>query len=307
MSADPPGRGWCAAWPVATTPPTRVGGVENQWPDPPAVVTLAPVNIENVPDSGRRMSFDAAAEVYQRGRPPYPAAVFELLADRCGLGPGVRVLEVGAGSGQATGPLLAAGARVVAVEPGRNLAAILAAEHGCERLEVVVADFEAVELARGFDVAVAAMSLHWLDPVVSTRRLGELVRPGGRLAFWWTEFGDATRPTVFRDRLDEVYRDLVPGAGSYRDSHSYALDTERWRQQVTDGGWFDGFDVEIFVWQDTLTAGSARDLWSTFPNVAELAPADREQFLTRLGAIIDSEGGQVEDPRVTVVYTATRV
>ena len=255
---------------------------------------------------GRRMSFNAAAGSYRRGRPPYPDAVFGLLADRCGLRPGARVLDIGAGTGLATGPLLAAGAHVVAVEPGENLAAILAATHASDRLEITVADFETADLAGGFDLAVAATALHWLDPVTSTRKIGELVRPGGWLAAWWTDFGDTNRPTAFRDRLDAVYHDLLPSEPGYRDSRWYAMDTDRWRRQLTAGGWFDGVAVEVVEWSQTLTAQTARDLWSTFPNIAELAPADREQFLTRLAAIIDSEGGQVDDPRLTIVYTAAR-
>lgn len=254
----------------------------------------------------RRMSFNAAASTYQRGRPPYPEAVFELLARRCGLRPGARVLEIGAGNGLATGPLLAAGAYVVAVEPGANLAAILTDTHACDRLEVTVADFETATLTGGFDLAVAATALHWLDPATSTEKIGGLVRPSGWLAAWWTEFGDVDRPTPFRDRLDEVYRDLLPAEPGYRQSRSHVLDTDRWRRQLTAGGWFGDVAVEIIAWQQTLTPETARDLWSTFPNIAELAPADREQFLTRLAALVDDEGGQVDDPRLTVVYTAAR-
>lgn len=254
----------------------------------------------------RRMSFNAAASTYQRGRPPYPAAVFDLLADRCGLRSGARVLDIGAGTGLATGPLLAAGAQVVAVEPGEQLAAILTATHACDRLEVTIADFETADLTGGFDLAVAATALHWLDPVTSTGKIGELVRPGGWLAVWWTEFGDTRRPTPFRDRLDDVYRDLLPAEPGYRDSRSHVLDTDRWRRQLTAGGRFGDVAVEVISWHQTLTAQSARDLWSTFPNIAELAPPAREQFLTRLASIIDELGGQVDDPRLTVLYTAAR-
>ena len=252
------------------------------------------------------MSFNAAATTYQRGRPPYPDAVFGLLVDRCGLQPGARVLDIGAGTGLATGPLLAAGAHVVAVEPGEHLAAILTATHGCDRLEVTDADFETADLTGGFDLAVAATALHWLDPVASTRKIGELVRPGGWLAAFWNEFGDVNRPTPFRDRLDEVYHDLLPAEPGYRDSRSHVLDTDRWRKQLTAGGWFEDVTVEIIEWQQTLTAQAARDLWSTFPNIAELAPPDREQFLTRLAGLIDGLGGKVADPRLTVLYTAAR-
>jgi SAM-dependent methyltransferase len=250
------------------------------------------------------MSFDANATTYKRGRPPYPTVVFDLLAERCGLRPGARVLEIGAGSGLATGSLLAAGAQVVAVEPGESLAAILAADHACDRLEICVSDFETATLSGDFDLAVAATALHWLDPATSTERIGRLVRPGGWLAAWWNEFGDVRRPTVFRDRLDEVYHDLLPAETGYRESRSHVLDTDRWRKQLTAGGFFDDVSVEIIEWQQTLTPQTARDLWSTFPNIAELAPPDRAQFLARLGSIIDELGGHVVDPRLTVIYTA---
>lgn len=257
--------------------------------------------------AARRMSFNGDALTYQRGRPRYPEAIFELLTERCGLRPGARVLEIGAGTGLATGPLLAAGAHVVAVEPGDGLAAILAADHACERLEIFVEDFEAVDLPGRFDLAVAATALHWLDPVTSTAKIAGLVRPGGWLAAWWNEFGDPKRPTIFRDRLDEVYHDLLPGETGYRDSRSHVLDTDRWRRQLTAGGYFADVSVEIIEWDQILTAETARDQWSTFPNIAELAPPKREEFLTRLGSLVDELGGQVADPRLTVIYTAQRV
>lgn len=256
--------------------------------------------------AARRMSFNANAAAYRRGRPPYPAAVFDLLAERCGLRPGSRVLEIGAGSGLATGALLAAGARVVAVEPGESLAALLVADHACDRLEICVSDFETADLSGEFDLAVAATALHWLDPATSTELIARLVRPGGWLAAWWNEFGDARRPTLFRDRLDEVYHDLLPAETGYRDSRSQALDTDRWRGQLTAGGFFGDVSVEIIEWQQILTPQTARDQWSTFPNIAELTPPDRARFLSRLSSIIEDLGGQVDDPRLTVVYTARR-
>jgi len=163
-----------------------------------------------------------------------------------------------------------------------------------------------VLLTGGFDLAVAATALHWVDPATSTEKIGHLVRPGGWLAAWWTEFGDAKRPTLFRDRLDDVYRDLLPAEGGYKQSKSHVLDTDRWRGQLTTGGYFDDVAVEIIEWEQRLTPQSARDQWSTFPNIVELAPEQRAEFLTRLGAIIDDLGGHVDDPRLTVVYTARR-
>lgn len=85
------------------------------------------------------------------------------------------------------------------------------------------------------------------------------------------------------------------------------LDTDRWRGQLTAGGYFDDVSIKIIEWNQILTPQAARDQWSTFPNIAELAVPDREEFLTRLGSLIDELGGRVADPRLTVIYTAQRV
>lgn len=60
--------------------------------------------------------------------------------------PGEKVVELGAGLGHLTRRLLDAGARVVAVERDRDLAAVLR-DHGWDGLEVVEADAAKVQLA----------------------------------------------------------------------------------------------------------------------------------------------------------------
>ena len=61
--------------------------------------------------------FTDVAAVYERGRPDYPPAVVERIVAELGVGSGDRVLDLGAGTGKLTRPLLAAGLDVVAVEP----------------------------------------------------------------------------------------------------------------------------------------------------------------------------------------------
>jgi hypothetical protein len=52
------------------------------------------------------MFFDRLAGTYDQARPPYPDALFEHL-NRLGCFAVARVLEIGAGSGQATGDRVA--------------------------------------------------------------------------------------------------------------------------------------------------------------------------------------------------------
>ncbi len=70
----------------------------------------------------------------------------EALVEAAGVRPGHLVLDLGAGHGALTGPLLAAGARVVAVELDGKAAAILRAR--CPGAKVVEADLLRVPLPR---------------------------------------------------------------------------------------------------------------------------------------------------------------
>jgi 23S rRNA (adenine-N6)-dimethyltransferase len=58
-----------------------------------------------------------------------------------GIAPGDLVVDVGAGSGMLTAPLLAAGARVIAVEPDRTLGSRL--RRACPDAEIVVCNADA--------------------------------------------------------------------------------------------------------------------------------------------------------------------
>ena len=65
-----------------------------------------------------RVTFDRAAELYDRARPVAPPEVFDDLVSLCGLEPGSRLLEIGCGTGQATLPLAERGFAVTAIELG---------------------------------------------------------------------------------------------------------------------------------------------------------------------------------------------
>src|SRR5436190_17398227 len=125
--------------------------------------------------------FEQMANEYVSARPRYPDAVYEVLVAERVIGPGRQVLEVGAGSGLATLELVSSGSEVVALEPGQDLAALL--KRRVPGVSVLQGRLEDVALPdAGFDSAVAATSLHWVDLSVGLPRLHASLRPGGALA-----------------------------------------------------------------------------------------------------------------------------
>jgi SAM-dependent methyltransferase len=254
------------------------------------------------------MSFDVRADDYRLARPPYPAELYQLLADRCGLAPGVRVLEIGAGTGQATRELLARGARVTAVEPGARLAAHLAADLATDlpelesnQLTIVNEMVETAPLAdQGFDIVASATAFHWVRVAVALPRLARALVPGGWLAVWWTVFGDPTRPTPFRDAVEVLYNRNLPD--KRYPSERGPLNIESWCDELSQGGHFTRPEVVQLRWEHALTADGARRLFGSFPNVNELDPRRRAEHLEAIADLVRAEGGLVLDPYVTVVY-----
>jgi SAM-dependent methyltransferase len=217
------------------------------------------------------MHFEAHAEVYARARPPYPPALWDRLRGRGLLAPGRTVLDLGAGSGQATGPLLEAGLRVTAVEPGPALAAQLASRH--PPAEVVTARAEDAELGEArYDLVVAATSIHWMDLDIVLPKVHTALKPNGRLLVWRNVFGDAMAPvTAFREKV----ADIVAARAAPPRTGTSAEDVEATISALTRDGLFAVEDLADFHWTIDLDARSLGLLFSTFSDwtAAEVAQA----------------------------------
>ena len=131
----------------------------------------------------RRTTFDQVPELYDRVRPGYPPELFDDLEVVAGLTPESNVLEIGAGTGQATRSLADRGYQVVALELGSGLAEVARRRLAAfPKVEVITAAFEDWPLPREpFDLVFAATAWHWLEAYVRLAKTAHAQRPGGCL------------------------------------------------------------------------------------------------------------------------------
>jgi SAM-dependent methyltransferase len=130
------------------------------------------------------MSFDVAAEAYDRFMGRYSRQLSPQLADLAGVGGGQRVLDVGCGPGALTAELVAriGAAAVSAVDPSEPF--VEAARARNPGVEVVQASAEALPFPdRTFDVALAQLVVHFMrDPVAGLVEMARVTRRGGVVA-----------------------------------------------------------------------------------------------------------------------------
>lgn len=146
-------------------------------------------------DRRRAEAFGAVAADYDRYRPRYPDALITHIVDR----PGLRILDVGAGTGISSTQLIEAGARVIAVEPDPRMAEICAAKG----ITVEHSTFEQWDPAgRHFDAVVFGQSFHWVQPGPALAKVASVLSDSAHLVLMWNRI---TPVSPSRADLDSVY------------------------------------------------------------------------------------------------------
>jgi SAM-dependent methyltransferase len=130
--------------------------------------------------SGRALSFGVAAEAYERFRPGYPVALFDVVMRYAGR-PVLTALEIGAGTGKATRLFAERGVTVTATEPDGAMLAELR-KHVPATVRTVRAAFEDLRPGGSYGLVYAAAALHWTNPEGRWSRVAGLLEPGGVFA-----------------------------------------------------------------------------------------------------------------------------
>ncbi len=233
--------------------------------------------------------FGAAAEVYERARPSYPAEAIEWLFERTGIGTGDTIVDLGAGTGKLTRLLVPSGARVVAVEPVHEMRALIGAG------EAVDGTAEEIPLPDGSAALVtAAQAFHWFDLDHALPEIHRVLRPGGWLALVWN----------MRDLDDPVQRGveelLAPLRGRPRRSAT-AGPLARAACGLTLFG--DPETVE-FRYEQLFTAGNLQDRVASTSFVAAMSEDERRPLLDQVRALVAGRAEPFPYPYVTEVSLA---
>ena len=161
------------------------------------------------------MSFDVAADAYDRFMGRYSSRLAPVFADFAGVHGGQEAVDVGCGPGALTAVLVErlGVAAVSAVEPSHSFAE--AVQERYAGVEVHVGTAEALPFGDdAFDVAVSQLVVNFMaDPVAGLREMARVTRAGGTVAACvWDHAGGRTPLAPFWRAAGGHGESALPGA-----------------------------------------------------------------------------------------------
>jgi SAM-dependent methyltransferase len=231
--------------------------------------------------------FARSADAYERGRPEYPDEAIRFVLSL--LPPRPDVLDLAAGTGKLSRPLLAAGVRVIAVEPVAEMRAGLPPE--ATSLEGTA---EAIPLDSGsVDGVTVGQAFHWFAGDAALAEIARVLRPAGLLALLWNR-------RVEDDPINEAIERLVAPYRADTPSHRHSP----WRAAFGQTTSFGPLDERVFDSVQELDADGLEARVGSISFIASLPARERAPVLERARAIAGS--GAVAVPYRTEVYACTR-
>ena len=245
-------------------------------------------------------SFDAAVDEYDRARPAYPSAVYDVLDAQAGGLTGRTIADGGAGTGIVARQLLERGARVVAFDPGAGILGRAVAH--TPGLGTLVAPAEAVPIrSHTLDMVCFGQSWHWVDQISGADEMARVLAPGGHWAAWWSH------PWADDEPWFDRYYSLLESSCSGFSRHQRDVD---WCAiAIADCASFDLPARHVVPWIREVSVGDWLTDLRSHSYIIDLTPAVRGEVLDEVGAILRDAfpGGTMLVPYQTRLWIARRI
>ena len=218
--------------------------------------------------------FGAGAAAYEAARPGYPDEAMAVLVEQLGLRPGLRVLDLAAGTGKLTRRFVEHEASVLAVEPvpgmRDQLAAVLPA------VEVLEGTAESIPVPdASVDLVSVAQAFHWFDAPAALAEIARVLRPGGGLALLWNERDETTPWVAEMSRLIRWHERTV--------SRYQHVD---WAEVVASSGRFTPLQEVVIHWRQSMTRELLAERVRSISYIAAMPVAERERLAAEVVELV---------------------
>jgi SAM-dependent methyltransferase len=242
-----------------------------------------------------RFSFEVVDALdYDELRPEYAPEAVAWVAERCGIGPGSRVVDLAAGTGRLSGLFVELGVDVIAVEPAANMRAVL--EQRFPTVRAIVASAESMPLDdAAVDAVVVGNAFHHFERDPAMAEIHRVLRPGGALAVFWAWPAEEEQLKI--PGMRPIYEAIEE---THAESAIMAAHRS-WAETPLPMDGFDPFERREFPATHLLPAARLVDLYATFSDVLSLPAPTRTRLLDRIRQLSGGLPATLHLPGRTVV------
>ena len=242
-------------------------------------------------------TFDTAVSVYDKMRPGYVDELYRAIFDYVQIDHDSNVVEVGSGSGQATGPVLKTGCALTAVEYGENFSELLREKYKeYKRFEVKTGKFEDTEMEDNkYDLVFSATAFHWVPEDIGYPKVFSMLKSGGAFARFANRPRNSQNDPELAQEIDRIYDE------HYNRYYGVQSGTKKWfteekaieisRIPVKYG--FVDVQYHLFHRERVFTANEYIQLLGTYSDHIAIEKTIRQEFFSKIEDAINRHGGWI--------------
>ena len=243
---------------------------------------------------------------YEAARPGYPDELFCDIINFTGLSPKAKLLEIGAGPGQATEYFVHRGFDITALEISEKQVSFLQEKYaGYSNFRAICSTFEDVACEdNSFDLIYSATAFHWIPPEIGYPKAYRLLHRGGVIAVFWHLASIVEPKTELQRQIRAVYHAHAPQLDDYlTDAEAETLHQRR-LAEIQTGQLFQSPVAKLYHWDDAYPAERYLRLMNSYSDFHSISPDTRHAIMNEVAALIDQAGGVVRIPQEVRLYLA---
>ncbi|MBD2848684.1 methyltransferase domain-containing protein [Paenibacillus sp. IB182496] len=238
-------------------------------------------------------TFNFIASDYEKYRPTYPDEMFDDILNYSNISMEQKILEIGCGTGQATGGLVNKDYKnITCIELGDKLAQFTTEKFKTYgTIKVINTSFEEWDgEGSPYHLAISGTAFHFIDPTFGYRRVWELLDDEGSIAFFWTVHVPLF-DTLHND-IRSHYQKLAP----HLDDSKYQSPNEvvnKRKETTIRTGIFKNIIVQEYSQIQSYTSNDFVSLLNTNSRHRLLSERTKDVLLERIKNSIDKAGGVI--------------
>lgn len=248
--------------------------------------------------------FQNIIENYEVARPGYPAELYRDIIEFSALHEGAKILEIGAGPGQATEYFVKNRYDITALEISEKQTQFLRNKFARFRnFHCIDSIFENFVSTEGtYDLIFSATAFHWIEPAIGYPKAYKLLKKSGVMAVFWHLASIIEPETEMLRNIRDIYRTYAPELDDYI-SREEGEELHMLRiTQIQTEGLFHNPVTKTYCWDDEYSTERYLKLMNSYSDFHAISDDARKAILRQVAAYIDRNDGKITVPQEVRLY-----